>query len=106
MDAATASTTLASTASISSFAWGTGIEMTCSYGMAPENSDRDGDEPGDKLAMAVVGRDGSHTRLATGVTLAGATAYPAGSTSMSIDQIATAQIVSADDAGVLLQHRV
>jgi hypothetical protein len=63
---AAASTTLASTASISSYAWGTGIEMTCSYGMAPENSDRDGDEPGNKLAMVVVGRDGSHTRLPPG----------------------------------------
>ena len=101
---AAASTTLASTVSISSYAWGTGIEMTCSYGMAPENSDRDGDEPGGKLAMVVVGRDGSHTRLATWVALAGVTAYPRGSTSMSIEQIATVQIVSADDGGVLLQR--
>jgi anti-sigma-K factor RskA len=101
---AAASTTLASTVSISSYAWGTGIEMTCSYGMAPENSDRDGDEPGGRLAMVVVGRDGSHTRLATWVTLAGVTAYPGGSTSMSIEQIAAVQIVSADDGGVLLQR--
>jgi anti-sigma-K factor RskA len=101
---ANASTTLASTASISSYAWGTGIEMTCRYAMAPENSDRDGDAPGDKLAMVVIGRDGSHTRLATWVTLAGVTAYPGGSTSMSIEQIATVQIVSADDGRVLLQR--
>jgi hypothetical protein len=55
---------------------GTGIEMTCSYGMAPESSDRHGDEPGDKLALVVVGRDGSHIRPGTWVTLAGVTAYP------------------------------
>jgi hypothetical protein len=103
---AAASTTLASTESISSYAWGTGIEMTCSYAMAPENSDRDGDEPGDKLAMVVVGRGGSHTRLATWVRLAGVTAYPGGSTSMSIEQIATAQTASADDGGALLQRSV
>lgn len=57
--------------SISSHCGGTRIEMTCSYGMAPENSDRDGDEPGDKPATVVIGHDGSHTRLATWVALAG-----------------------------------
>jgi hypothetical protein len=72
--------------------------------MAPESSDRDADEPGDKLAMVVVGRDGSHTRLATCVTLAGVTAYPGGT--MSIEQLATVQVVSADDGGVLLQRGV
>jgi hypothetical protein len=78
--------------------------MTCSYGMAPENSDRDGDEPGDKPATVVIGHDGSHTRLATWVALAGVTANPGGSTSMPLDQIAAVQIVSADDGGVLLQR--
>jgi hypothetical protein len=103
---AAASTTLASTASISSYAWATGIELTCSYAIAPEKSDRDGDEPGDKLVMVVVGRDGSHTRLATWVALTDVTATPGGSTSMPFDQIATVQIVSADDGGALLQRNV
>ncbi len=78
--------------------------MTCSHAKALENSDRDGNEPGDKLAMVVIGHDGSHTRLATWVALTGVTANPGGSTSMPIDHIAAVQIVSPDDGGVLLQR--
>ncbi|MCW2653701.1 MAG: hypothetical protein JWR32_4677 [Mycobacterium sp.] len=104
MAPAAASITLASTVSISSHGWGTRIEMTCRYAKAPENSDRDGDEPGDKLAMVVLGRDGSQDQLATWVALTGVTATPSGSTSMPIDQIATVQIVSAYQGDVLLQR--
>jgi len=106
MTPAAASITLASTVSISSHGWGARIEMTCSYAKAPENSDRDGDEPGDELAMVAVGRDGSQNQLATWVALAGVTATPGGSTSIPIDQIAAVQIISVDHGDVLLQRRL
>ncbi len=58
----------------------------------------------DTLAMVVVGRDGSHTRLATWVANPGHTATPAGSISMPSDQIASVQVVSADNGQVLLER--
>jgi hypothetical protein len=66
--------------------------------LAPLNADHD------TLAMVVVGRDGSHTRLATWVADPGRTAKPAGSISMRLDQIASVQVVSADNGQVLLEH--
>ncbi|MDT5010356.1 MAG: hypothetical protein QOH57_1973 [Mycobacterium sp.] len=100
----TASTTLAATVTITSHGGGTRIEMTCSYGKAPGTSEHDGVDTGDKLAMVVVGHDGSQNRLTTWVALPGVTATPSGSTSMPIDHIAAVQIVSADDGSVLLQR--
>ena len=58
----------------------------------------------DTLAMVVVGRDGSQTRLATWVAVPGHTATPAGSISTPLDQIAAVQVVSADSGQVLLQR--
>lgn len=101
---ATASIKLACTATISSQGRGTGVEVTCSYPRAPQNSGSGGDEPGDKLTLVVVGRDGSRSQLATWVALTGVTATRGGSTSMPIDQIAQVEIVSADDGDVLLQR--
>lgn len=89
--------TLASTVSVSSFVGGTRIDMTCVC-LAPL------DAPHDKLAMVVVGRDGSRTRLATWVANPGHTATPAGSISTPVDQIASVQVVSADNGQVLLQR--
>ncbi len=54
--------------------------------------------------MVVVGRDGSHTQLATWIGLTGATALPSGSTSMPMDEIAAVQVVSPDTGKVLLQE--
>jgi anti-sigma factor RsiW len=99
-----APTPLNSTVTISSHGWGTHIEMNCTYGARLDTSAPDGDEPGDKLAMEVVGRDGSQSRLATWVALTGVTATPGGSTSMPIDQIAAVQIVSATSGDVFLQR--
>jgi hypothetical protein len=61
-------------------------------------------EPGDKLAMVVVGRDGSHSQLVTRVALTGVTATSAGSVSMVIDQIAAVEIVFAGPGDALLQR--
>ncbi|MGB6207082.1 anti-sigma factor family protein [Mycobacterium sp.] len=88
---------LASTVSLSSQQWGTFISMNCVC-LAPLNAHHD------TLAMVVVGRDGSHTRMATWVANPGHTATPAGSISTPVDQIASVQVVSADDGEVFLQR--
>ena len=88
---------LASTVSLSSQQWGTFISMNCVC-LAPLNTHRD------TLAMVVVGRDGTHTRMATWVANPGHTATPAGSISTPVDQIASVQVVSADDGQVLLER--
>jgi anti-sigma factor RsiW len=88
---------LASTVSLSSQQWGTSISMNCVC-LAPLNAHHD------TLAMVVVGRDGSHTRMATWVANPGHTATPAGSISTPVDQIASVQVVSADDGQVLLER--
>src|SRR6516165_10259901 len=88
---------LASTVSLSSQRWGTFINLKCVC-LAPLNAHHD------TLAMVVVGRDGTQTRLATWVADPGHTATPAGSISTPINQIAAVQIVSADTGQVLLQR--
>jgi anti-sigma factor RsiW len=88
---------LASTVSLSSQQWGTFISMNCVC-LAPLNADHD------RLAMVVVGRDGTQTRLATWVANPGHTATPAGSISTPVDQIASVQVVSADSGEVLLER--
>jgi anti-sigma factor RsiW len=88
---------LASTVQLSSQHWGTSINLKCVC-LAPLNAHHD------TLAMVVVGRDGSQTRLATWVAEPGHTATPAGSISTPVDQIAAVQVVSADSGQVLLQR--
>jgi anti-sigma factor RsiW len=88
---------LASTVSLSSQQWGTSISMNCVC-LAPLNAHHD------TLAMVVVGRDGSHIRMATWVANPGHTATPAGSISTPVDQIASVQVVSADNGQVLLER--
>jgi anti-sigma factor RsiW len=88
---------LTSTVQLSSQHWGTSINLKCVC-LAPLNS------PHDTLAMVVVGRDGSQTRLATWVAEPGHTATPAASISTPVDQIAAVQVVSADSGQVLLQR--
>jgi hypothetical protein len=94
------------TVALSPHPWGTQIDMTCTYGVWPETADGkdDDDEAGDKLAMVVIGHDGTETQVATWVALAGVTASPAGSTSIPIEQIAAVQVVSVDEGNVLLQR--
>jgi anti-sigma factor RsiW len=88
---------LASTVSLTSQHWGTFINMQCVC-LAPPDAHHDA------LAMVVVGRDGSKTRLATWVAEPGHTATPAGSISTPVDQIAAVQVVAADSGQVLLQR--
>jgi anti-sigma factor RsiW len=87
---------LASTVSLSSERWGTSISMSCVC-LSALNAHHD------TLAMVVVGRDGSHTRMATWVANPGHTATPAGSISTRVDQIAYVQVISAADGQVLLE---
>ncbi len=82
---------------VSSQNWGTSINLNCVC-LAPLNAHHD------TLAMVVVGRDGSQTRLATWVAEPGHSASPAGSISMPVDQIAAVQVVAADSGQVLLQR--
>jgi anti-sigma factor RsiW len=88
---------LASTVSVNSRHWGTYIDLNCVC-LAPVNSHHD------TLAMVVVRRDGSHTRLATWVAEPGHTAMPAGSISTPVDQIAAVQVVLAENDRVLLER--
>jgi anti-sigma factor RsiW len=88
---------LASTVSVSSQQWGTFISMNCIC-LAPLNAHHD------TLAMVVVGRDGSHTRMATWTANPGHTATPAASTSTRVYQIASVQVISVDDGRVLLER--
>lgn len=88
---------LTSTVQLSSERWGTSINLRCVC-LAPITAHHD------TLAMVVVGRDGSHTRLATWVAEPGHTATPAGSISTPVDQIAAVQVVAADSGQVLLQR--
>jgi anti-sigma factor RsiW len=90
-------TMLASTVQLVGEHWGTSINLKCVC-LAPPDAHHD------TLAMVVVGRDGSQTRLATWVAVPGHTATPAGSISMPADQIAAVQVVSADSGQVLLQR--
>lgn len=77
--------------------WGTSIALRCVC-LAPLNAHHD------TLAMVVVGRDGSQTRLATWVAVPGHTATPVGAISTPVDQIAAVQVVAADSGKVLLQR--
>jgi anti-sigma factor RsiW len=90
-------TLLTSTVSLSSQHWGTFINLKCVC-LAPLFAHHD------TLAMVVVGRDGSQTRLATWVAVPGHTATPAASISTPVDQIAAVQVVSVDTGQVLLQR--
>lgn len=90
-------TELASTVSVTNERWGTLIDLNCIC-LAPAYANHD------RLAMVVVGRDGSHTRLATWTAEPGHTAKPAGSISMPADRIAAVQVVSADGGQVLLER--
>src|ERR1700741_341832 len=90
-------TLLASTVQLVGEHWGTSINLKCVC-LAPPNAHHD------TLAMVVVGRDGSQTRLATWGAVPGPTATPAGSTSRPTDQIPAVQVVSADSGQVLLQR--
>ena len=92
-------TLLASTVSLSGQQWGTNIALkfVC---LAPPDAHHD------TVALVVVGRDGSQTRLATWVAIPGHTAAPSGSISMPVNQIASVQVVLADNGHVMLERSI
>jgi Putative zinc-finger len=85
---------------LTSFAWGTRIDMACSYGQWSSGS---GDLPPSQLGMVVVGRDGSRSQVATWLGFSGATALPSGNTTLPIEKIGAVQLVAADTGQVLLE---
>jgi hypothetical protein len=92
-------TPFSATVSLTGYAWGTRIDMACSYGEWSGGSD----PTPSRLGMVVVGRDGSRTEIATWLGLSGATALPSGNTSTPISEIAAVQLVSVDSRQVLLE---
>jgi hypothetical protein len=87
---------------LTGFGWGTRIDMACSYGEWGQA----GTIPPQNLGMVVVGRDGSHTEVATWLGLSGATALPSATTPMQKDEIAAVQLVSSDNGKVLLERHL
>lgn len=92
-------TPFSATVSLTGFAWGTRIDMACSYG---EWSGEPDPTPS-RLGMVVVARDGTRTEIATWLGLSGATALPSGNISTPIDDIAAVQLVAVDSHQVLLE---
>ncbi len=97
-----AKTPFSATVALNSFAWGTRIDMACTYGQWSGG----GGAPPSNLGMVVVGRDGSRTQVATWLGLSGATALPSGNTAMPKDQIASVELVSVDSGQVLLERQM
>jgi hypothetical protein len=95
-------TPFSATVALNSYAWGTRIDMACTYGQWSGG----GDATPSNLGMVVVGRDGSHTQIATWLGLSGATALPSGNTPMPATEIAAVQLVSADNGKVLLERKI
>jgi hypothetical protein len=87
--------------SLTGFGWGTRIDMACTYGDWGQR-----DAPPQNLGMVVVGRDGSHTQVATWLGLSGATALPSANTPMQKDEIAAVQLVSPESGEVLLERNL
>lgn len=90
------------TIALSSYGWGTRIDMACSYGEWSSG----GSVPPSNLGMVVVGRDGSRNQVATWLGMSGATALPSGNTPLPVDKIAAVQLVSADNGKVLLERNL
>lgn len=86
---------------MSGYSWGTRIDMACSYGDWGQR-----DAPAQNLGMVVIGRDGTRTQIATWLGLSGATALPSGNVPLPPGEIASVQLVSADDGKVLLERNL
>jgi hypothetical protein len=91
-------TPINATITLTGYGWGTRIDMACTYGDWGQR-----DAPPQSLGMVVVGRDGSHTQVATWLGLSGATALPSANTPMQVNEIAAVQMVSSDNGKVLLE---
>jgi hypothetical protein len=102
MDKVVESTPFSATVALSSFSWGTRIDMACTYGTWSSGEDASASN----LGMVVVGRDGSRTQVATWLGLSGATALPSGNAPVPASNIAAVQLVSVDTGKVLLERRL
>jgi hypothetical protein len=94
-----AQTPINATVTLAGFGWGTRIDMVCTYGDYQSR----GDATTQNLSMVVVGRNGTHTDVATWVGVNGATALPSGATTLQKDDIKSVQLVDTDTRTVLLQ---
>lgn len=99
-----AETPINASITLTSYSWGTRIDMACTYGGYGQSGSRFG--PPQPLGMVVLGRDGSRTQVATWLGLSGATALPSANTPMQRDEIAAVQMVSSDNGKVLLEKRL
>ncbi len=96
-----AETPINASIAMTGYGWGTRIDMACTYGDWGRR-----DAPPQSLGMVVVGRDGSHTEVATWLGLSGATALPSATTPMQMNEIAAVQLVSSDSGEVLLEKNL
>jgi hypothetical protein len=94
-------TPISASITLTDYGWGTRIDMACTYGDWGQR-----DAPPQNLGMVIVGRDGSHTQVATWLGLSGATALPSANTPMQKDEIAAVQMVSSDNGKVLLEKHL
>jgi hypothetical protein len=94
-------TPFSATVALSGFAWGTRIDMACSYGQWGGDAG-----PASNLGMVVVGHDGNKTQIATWLGLSNATALPSGNTPLHVNDIAAVQLVSTDSGKVLLERQL
>jgi hypothetical protein len=92
-------TPINATITMTSYGWGTRIDMACTYGDWGQR-----DAPPQQLGMVVVGRDGSRSQIATWLGLSGATALPSANTPLQMQEIAAVQLVSPDSGEVLLER--
>lgn len=95
-------TPFSATVALSDFAWGTRIDMACSYGQWGGGEG----PPPSNLGMVVVGHDGNKTQIATWLGLSSATALPSGNTPLHVNDIAAVQLVSTDSGKVLLERQL
>ena len=96
---------LTATVTLTSRAWGTDIDMTCTYRGGADESD-DPDSPGEQLVLVTVGRDGSRNELASWVEHDGATALPTASTALHVDEIASLEVMSRQTKQILLHSEL
>jgi hypothetical protein len=94
-------TPINATVSMTGYGWGTRIDMACTYGDWGQR-----DAPPQNLGMVIVGRDGSHSQVATWLGLSGATALPSANTPIPMEEIAAVQLVSPESGEVLLERHL
>jgi len=83
--------------SLTSVAWGTRLDLTCSY----DDPGGYGDGGEHVYALVVRTRDGDSEQVATWKGLAGETMHLTGSTALTADQIQSVEVLTADGQPVL-----